>query len=292
MSELNLELLEHIKRLAIIAMLSDDDLMETLIFKGGSAIDMIFKTSGRSSLDLDFSMESGLTTEQEKEIEEKIKITLETTFNENGFFVHDFKFEKRPMNLSEEVKDFWGGYQVLFKVISIEKAEKLNYETKGIRDYSIVVGKRGSPKFKIDISSYEYIATKQTVDFDDYLINVYTPEMIVFEKLRAICQQIPQYKEVVKAFTPKARGRDFYDIELLIEQFNIDAKTDKNKDLIANIFSAKKVPLDYINQIKEYREFHRENFDSALKDTVIDKEALKEFDYYFNYVLEKFEGIF
>jgi len=52
MRQLDLKLIGRIKRLAVLAMVSDDDLMDTLIFKGGSAIDMIYDVSGRASLRL------------------------------------------------------------------------------------------------------------------------------------------------------------------------------------------------------------------------------------------------
>lgn len=291
MRQLDLDLIGRIKRLAVLAMVSDDDLMNTFIFKGGSAIDMIYDVSGRASLDLDFSMEEGLTEGEETEISQKIEAALKTTFKEDGLVVHDVKFEKRPSSLPEEVKDFWGGYQVIFKVIPADVAESLGNDKDAIIRESLPVGKKGTTKFKIDISSYEYIASKRTDDFEDHTIYVYSPEMIVFEKLRAICQQIPEYKDVVKSFTPKARGRDFYDIELLMSEYDIDPTTKENKELIENIFKIKKAPLGYIKRIVEYREFHRENFEASLKDTVTKEDDLKNFDYYFDYVWDKFKGI-
>ncbi len=291
MKELDLELIGRIKRLAVLAMISDDDLMETLIFKGGSAIDMIYKISGRASLDLDFSMAEGLSEEEEIEIAQKIERTLITTFEEDNLLVHDIKFEKRPIKLPTEVQDFWGGYQVVFKVIPMELFEELGNDNNAIIRRSLPVGKKGSTKFKIDISSYEYIATKKVNDFEDFTIYVYSPEMIVFEKLRAICQQISDYKDIVKTFTRKSRGRDFYDIELLIKTFDINPSTEENKELIRNIFKVKKVPLKYIQRIPEEREFHRENFESSLKDTVSKDTDLKVFDYYFEYVISQFSQL-
>ncbi len=49
--------LERIKKLVVIAMFSDDELMERLVLKGGNALDLIHRISTRASLDLDFSME-------------------------------------------------------------------------------------------------------------------------------------------------------------------------------------------------------------------------------------------
>ncbi len=39
---LDLDKLEQIKRITIIALFSDDDLMDSLVLKGGNALDMIY----------------------------------------------------------------------------------------------------------------------------------------------------------------------------------------------------------------------------------------------------------
>ena len=48
--------LERIKKLSIIAMFSDDYLMDILVLKGGNAIDIIYGIASRASLDLDLSL--------------------------------------------------------------------------------------------------------------------------------------------------------------------------------------------------------------------------------------------
>ena len=178
MSQLDMDLLKTVKRLAITAMISDDILMETFIFKGGSAIDMIYGGNNRASLDLDFSMEKGLSEEEEKDIAKKIEETLKDTFMEEGFVAHAIKFDRRPRNMADEVKDFWGGFQIKFKVIPLEKAKEVKFDPQRLAHYSLAVGKRNSTIFKIDISSYEYCAAKALEDFEDYTIQVYTPEMM------------------------------------------------------------------------------------------------------------------
>ena len=47
---------ERIKRLIIIALVSDDYLMETLVLKGGNALSVAYELSSRASFDLDFSI--------------------------------------------------------------------------------------------------------------------------------------------------------------------------------------------------------------------------------------------
>ena len=48
----------QIKKLAVIAMFSDDELMGRLVLKGGNAIDLIYRLSSRASVDVDFSIEN------------------------------------------------------------------------------------------------------------------------------------------------------------------------------------------------------------------------------------------
>ena len=48
--------LDQIKKLAVMAMFSDDDLMDQLVLKGGNAMALIHKLTSRESVDLDFSM--------------------------------------------------------------------------------------------------------------------------------------------------------------------------------------------------------------------------------------------
>jgi hypothetical protein len=114
--------------------------------------------------------------------------------------------------------------------------------------------------------------------------------MIVFEKLRAICQQLPQYCEIIPSFSPRARARDFYDIHLIMELHDINPAADENIQLIENIFHAKKVPLHFIKEIRKNKSKHKDNWQD-VKDTISPYEELKDFDYYFIYLLEKFENI-
>lgn len=285
-----MDLLNRVKKLAVTAMVSDDTLMEKFIFKGGSAIDLIYDLSQRASLDLDFSMEDGLSDDEEKDIGLRVEKALRETFEEAGFHAHDIKFERRPRNMAKEFRDFWGGYQIEFKILPLESAEQHGFDQEKMRRNSLAVGKNNSTIFKIDISSYEYCAAKKMETIEDYVIYVYSPEMIVFEKLRAICQQNEEYDAIIRT-NRRPRGRDFYDIHLLMEQFEIDPTTQENIDLISHIFAAKRVPLDFIQKIRNYKDYHRENFEASLKDTLTRDDDLKEFDFYFSFVLETFEAL-
>ena len=48
--------LRFIRKLVLIAIFSDDELMDTFVVKGGSAIDLIYKLDARASVDIDLSI--------------------------------------------------------------------------------------------------------------------------------------------------------------------------------------------------------------------------------------------
>lgn len=280
-----------IKKLVVIGLVSDDNLMETLVLKGGNAMTLAYGISTRSSLDLDFSMESDFEEEFEA-IKARIERTLTRTFSENGYQLFDFGFKLKPKTINEEVEDFWGGYEVEFKVISNQDYEKFSGNKDEIRRNAIRINKNSSPKMSIDISKFEYVEDKEIQELDGYRYYVYSLNMIVLEKLRAICQQLPQYSDVIKSRTQRGRSKDFYDIFIILTHFDIDIKADNFKELLKFVFMAKNVPLNYIKEIKNSKEIHQESF-ITLKDTIsaTEKEQLQEFSHYFDFIVETFENI-
>lgn len=285
---MDLELLARLKRLAIIAMFSDDDLMDILVLKGGNLLDAIYAIASRSSMDVDFSMPGEFSAEELGLMEAKIRKALTDTFKAEGFTVFDFNFMIRPKKgLSPDLSDFWGGYRVEFKVIETKRYEQLHNDQHSLRMASISLGKSHEKKFLIDISKFEFCASKREMDLEEgYTIYVYSPEMIVFEKIRAICQQMPEYDVVIPQVGKSARARDFFDIYTILQRWKIDFMEQENIELLQNIFAAKRVPLYLIEIIPQYREFHRPDF-SSVKDTIKADVELKEFDFYFDYVIDK-----
>ena len=53
-------------------------------------------------------------------------------------------------------------------------------------------------KFPIEISKHEYVDEKVAEIVDDLTVYAYSPQMLVAEKLRAICQQMPEYTELLE----------------------------------------------------------------------------------------------
>ncbi len=291
---MNIDLVNKIKRIAIIALASDDELVETLVLKGGNAIDIAYKpnsdTISRTSYDLDYSIENGDFNEDEISISQRIETTLIQTFLEHDFKIIDYKFINKPKEIRAEVADFWGGYKVEFKIIEKNTFIEHSNNIEKIRREAIPLNPNNSTVFELEFSKFEFIGNKKLVNVDGFKIYVYTPEMIVFEKLRAICQQLPEYKDVIQSFIPRARARDFYDIHLISDMYQINPTTTENIELIQNIFLAKKVPMDFIKKIRNNKAIHLDNWQS-VKDTISPYEQLQDFDYYFDFVLQRFENI-
>lgn len=274
--------LESIKKLAIVAMFSDDELLDQLVLKGGNAMDIVHQVNARASVDLDFSMKSDF---DQATAQKRFERTLLTTFALEGYLAFDIKMSARPGQMPDELAAFWGGYLVEFKLISIKRADEIRRDIEIMRREAIKLGE-GS-RFTIDISRYEYTDGKQEAELNGYQIYVYSPEMIVCEKLRAICQQMPEYGEIIRrSGTGKQRARDFIDIEALIKKFDVDVGSERAKHMIVKMFELKRVPVKYLARIADMREFHALGFDQ-VKATMKPGVILKPFDYYCDFVVDQ-----
>jgi predicted nucleotidyltransferase component of viral defense system len=281
--------IERIKKLAIIAMVSNDVLMEQLVLKGGNAIDIVYQLSGRASVDLDYSMSTKFDKDDLDSIIATINNALIETFKIEGLSVFDLKFSEKPEGIGDiDEMEFWGGYQIEFKLIPIPYYSQHSGNVIRLRKNATVTGPNNRQTFRIDIGKFEYCDGKVAKEVDGYTVFVYSAEMLILEKLRAICQQIPEYREkIVKSHPPGPRARDFFDIYTIAQTFPIDLNNDRTKMTLYAIFEVKKVPINYINQISAQREFHRTDYVS-LKDTVKSGVDLKDFDFYFDYVSTSF----
>ena len=278
--------LDELKKVFYEALFNDDLLMESLVLKGGSAISSFHDPSAtRTSVDLDFSMPTEF--EDLDLVKDRFERCLHDAFEEREIHVYDVKLYEKPKVVSEDLQDFWGGYALEFKIIHESKAD-LPVEDK--RRQTIKIAEKGT--FKVDISKYEYIdgAEEMTIGEGVMTIQVYTPEMIVCEKLRAICQQMPEYSPIVRRGRPGTqRARDFYDVRLLAEKFGISLSD--NKDRLRRTFEQKRVPFEFLFEIctdPQVREMHAAGYQS-LKDTI--NGDIEQFDFYFDHVVEMIEKI-
>jgi predicted nucleotidyltransferase component of viral defense system len=287
---INSELLQKIKLHTVSALMADDILMGILVLKGGNALDLAYEITNRGSIDIDFSMEKDFSEQEKKRLLNQISFLLNNEFKRDSLVAIDIRFSDRPQQINEAVKDFWGGYILEFKLIPQDKYDELVGNDESLRRNALQIHSDNSTKFTVDISKYEYVSDKRAKDIDGSVVYVYSPEMLALEKLRALCQQNPAYKEIVYSMTQKSRARDFYDIYNLSTSFAIDFTSEDNVQVCKYIFEAKRVPLEYISLLPEQRDFHAQSWDSVV-NTVSQKENLKNFDFYFDHVIALFQHL-
>lgn len=277
--------LEKIKRLALIAMVSDDDLMEIFVLKGGNALNLIYNVTSRASIDLDFSIDKDFDGEHLHVVLQKIEKNLKKVFNENGYEVFDVTLIPKPEVAGSDVPEWWGGYELSFKIIHSVEYQQRAGSIADLRRNAEIVGPNNKRKFTIDISKKEFCLGKTQQEIEGYAIYVYTPAMIAFEKLRAICQQTKEYADQIGKSHREGRARDFFDIYTVINALGVDLMSSENIQLCKSIFSAKEVPLSLIGKIRDYREQHKADF-PIVQQTVRPGVKIHDFDFYFDYVAE------
>lgn len=280
--------IEWIKRQVVIALFSDDELMQRFVVKGGSALDLAYLyAAGRSSIDVDVSIADDFAPDQVEAIGDRVIAKVTAQFLEQGYQVFDASFTPRPSHRGEDLPDFWGGYMLVFKVIARDRYREHSDDPDTLRRLADVVGPRNRRKFKVDISKHEYCELKRPHELDDYRIYVYTPELLIAEKLRAICQQMPAYP--YGRGVRKGRARDFYDIHLVsTNEPSIEWGSEEFAAVVRRVFEAKKVPLELLAAIDtaDVREFHRDDFVS-VQDSVEPDVSLESFDHYFDFVVQR-----
>jgi len=274
--------LADIRRLVIVAIFSDDVLFGRLVLKGGNAISLVYGYGSRGSLDVDFSIDGDF--EDLDDASKRISAALTDRFRAAAYVLFDYSFTPRPLTVGAK-GDRWGGYRAQFKIIERDKYDKLNGDVEAARRSATIIGPFQKRTFTVDLSKWEFCVGKAYAQLQDYTIYVYTPIMLVLEKIRAICQQMGEYDLRTEK---SARARDFYDIHVLVNEANVDLSTPEARELARQIFAAKNVSLELLGKLANYREFHRPDWPS-VQDTV--GEDLEPFDFYFDFVLEMAKGL-
>lgn len=273
-------MIEKIKKLTLRALMSDEKLMYGLVLKGGSALQSVYDITDRASLDIDFSIDGDFSELEFQRINGILYVLLNDEFQKEGLHVFDIEFIEKP---KQNPVEFWKGYQIAFKIIDIEKFDPDNINI--TRNHAYKIYDNNSTKFIVEISSYEYTASKRKVDLDGVILYVYTPEMIIIEKIRALCQSMPEYSSIVPTAKVKGRARDFYDIWNLCRNFKIDFESEKNKTMLIDIFNAKQVPIEFLDLLEHNKDLQRENWSSVESTIPIDDN--KGYDFFFNFLQEK-----
>ena len=267
----------RIRKIAITALFADDTLVNRIVLKGGSALSLVYEIGRRTSLDLDFSLEADF--DDQDGTRERIFHTLLDRFDSEGFAVFDLRFEPKPVLDGPDTRPWWGGYVLSFKLMEKAKHRALAGRPEKMQREALVVGPGHLRTFSVDFSKHEFTQGKAGREIDYFTIYVYTLPMIAIEKLRAICQQMPEYALRQHG---RPRARDFYDIHLIVATQGVDLLAPANRELVRNIFAAKKVPLHLLANLDAQREFHRPDW-PQVRDTVAGE--LGEFDFYFDFVL-------
>ncbi len=261
--------IEEVITETILAMYQSSDLASCLFLKGGSALRLFDHQTSRVSIDADFSIESAI--DDADHFFNTMHLCVDSRFERLGFDVIDFKPKRKPATSPANRPDWWGGWACEFKLVGQMHRDK-THRTK--QRNALIPDGANSPKITIDISEHEYCGARRTRIVNGIKILGYSRELLVLEKLRAICQQHPDYEYRLS----KNRSRDFYDIFELTTDMD-DAFVNKCMHHLAKVFAAKEVPLGILKALwsEEFIDEQRRGFEQ-VKDTVRGK--VYEFDVY------------
>jgi len=265
-----------IKKAAIFAIASDSYLMNKLVLKGGTCLELAYELNQRASKDIDFSIEDEFSQEELILLADRMLNIFRAEFEKIGYYIVDLMIENRPMPLPENIK--MSGYKMIFKYLPLSSYQDCKDDSSAIQ--------RRYKKFSIDISKYEYVKGKELKELDGHKLYIYPLELIVCEKLRAICQKMKEYRAQPDC-TDEPRARDFYDIYNICTYIQkIDFKNPDSRETIKQVFSAKDVDLNLLSKIKDKRAVHEADFRNVMLTDVKNKRLPEMFDFYFEYVLD------
>jgi predicted nucleotidyltransferase component of viral defense system len=266
--------IDFVVETTLTAIYSQNIFSENLYLKGGQALRIKENLRNRFSADIDFSTP---TTIGEHEIFfEMIEAGLNKEYYEEGYYVFDFKFSRKPKYKKEGTPDFWGGWGFEYKVV---ENSKRNDPLENLRREALVPEGATSPAIRVDISEYEYCGSVERIKVKSTNIRVYSRALLLLEKIRAICQQHPDYKYK----SGNNRSRDYYDIErlwsLVLTSNNPEDFIKECSLHIEKVFLAKGVSLVLLEKIFDpsFIEIQKSGWISVVTTV---KGNLKEFSYY------------
>jgi predicted nucleotidyltransferase component of viral defense system len=278
-----MDFFEEVRKLTIKALFSDDVLFNQLVLKGGNAVTLVYGLGMRASFDLDFSLKGDFPDPEDAK--NRAFRALESRFSSAGYAVFDTEFVAKPVLHGPDERPWWGGYELSFKLLKTSDYERLRTQPAKMQREAVTIGPNQKRKLKVDISKNEYVEGKIDQDLDHVTIRVYTPSMVAAEKIRALCQQMPEY---ALRGNRRGRARDFYDIFLAVTRGRVDLQSADSRILITEMFSVKRVPVQLLGRLESQREFHRPDWPSVIAAV---PDRLEEFDFYFDFVLEQVRGL-
>lgn len=232
--------IDEVIRETTIGIFSTQVARDNLVLKGGTGLRLGEGITNRISLDIDLSTE-GSIPDPERFFQEITK-ALENRFDRLNLDVIDPKYSRRPKSRGKRKIEKWGGWNYTFKL----SGQSHRGESPGKRIRQALVP-NGSPsqKIEIQISEYEYCAVIDKIFLDGVEIYVYSPVLQVLEKIRAICQQHPDYKRSLN----KNRARDYYDIYSIVSIHRREKDfSSKLAEHFEPVFHAKEVPLELLTE--------------------------------------------
>lgn len=258
---------------SVLAVFQDPFLSRSLVLKGGTALRMLDHERNRLSIDADFSV-AGIIREESAYFS-RIERALKRRFKPLGYGLLDFRYTPRPKQKKPEMPDWWRGWRCEFKLIA---KEFLDLSLEAQRRHAHMPEGSNSTVMLLEISEHEYCGAERKKTIHGIVIHGYTRELLAMEKLRAICQQHPDYK----FRSSKNRARDFYDIYILCSSMD-EIFLRRCRKHLPLVFSAKDVPLSLLKSLwaEDFVSVQRSGFSQVVDST---KGPLRDFDIYLEHL--------
>lgn len=166
-----------------------------ILIKGGQAIRIKENIKHRFSVDIDASVEGEIPDPDIFFV--KFKESLDKQFSKLNLAIIDFKRVKKPKNPHPDAPVFWTGWLVTFKLLDKENLKLSSEEQSRM---AIIPDGTVSPKIIVELSEYEFCGDNEVMKLrvdsekDEATVYYYSTEMLVVEKIRAICQQHQDYQ--------------------------------------------------------------------------------------------------
>ena len=285
---------KYLRGIILKTFFTDPSTKDMLVLKGGQALE-IYGFSSRDSYDIDFTIRKMKEKAFEK-LNPLLEKNLSNEFEDKGYHLFDFNFKIKPGVRDENTPHYWGGYQIDFKVISLVERKKIDEKYNDLarrmhvmRSSASPFGENDSTKISIDFSYHEYSDDRFEMKINEaedvYTIKLYRPIIIVYEKIRALCQNIPgphlpKYKT--------GRSRDLYDIYSIIfseTKYSLNEKdiyAEENIYELKKIFEMKKVPLELLLSLDDSYETLLKDFNDKFLQTTPQAKDIG-FEYLYNF---------
>lgn len=271
--------LEWLRTQFILALAESATLRSLLVLKGGAAVALVHRVGMRASTGLDYSIAGD--AENPSELGERIFAALRSRLEPQGLVVFDASFVARPESAVSDPT--WGGYAALFKLIERKHFDALAGNIERIRRQALSVtgGLQATRTFRVEISKFEHCEPNVVMLIAEGIsCRVYSRELLVAEKLRALCQQMPEY---TPRRHPAPRARDYYDLHALLTEGGIDLADEDMHDLVRVVFGAKSVEVELLTRLDSHRDFHASDWPAVQNTIPAGRPA--EFDFYVDFVV-------